>query len=85
MEEELAAGLSEGEIAEFVEHDEVEAGQEVGDASLLAGAVLGLKTIDEIDHVEEPVAGATADKRAAIAMARCDVPVPVPPMSTALR
>src|SRR5271155_2796899 len=34
VEEKLAAGLGEGEIAEFVEDDEVEAGEIVGDAAL---------------------------------------------------
>ena len=39
MEEQLPAGLGEGQIAEFVEDDEVEPGQVVGDAALLAAAV----------------------------------------------
>ena len=40
MEEELTAGLGEGQIAEFVDDDEVEAGEIVGDASLAAGAAV---------------------------------------------
>ena len=43
------AGLGERQIAEFVEDDEVEAGEMVGDAFLAAGARLGLEPIDEID------------------------------------
>src|SRR5690606_33772353 len=57
-----AASLGEGKIAEFVEHDEVEPGEVVGDASLLACAVLGFEPVDQIDDVEEAAAGATADE-----------------------
>ena len=62
VKEELAAGLGEGEIAEFVEHDEVDAGEVVGDASLLAGTVLGLQPVDQIDDVEEAAACSAADE-----------------------
>src|SRR3954452_24646336 len=61
MEQELPAGLSEGQIAEFVEDDEVHAGEVVGEPALAAGAGLGLEPVDEIDHVVEPAAGAAAD------------------------
>jgi len=46
VEGELAAGLGEGELAELIEHCEVEPGQVVCDASLLSSAVLGLEPID---------------------------------------
>ncbi len=59
MEEQLPAGLCEGQIAEFVEHDKVQPGQVVGDAALLAAAVLGLEPVDEIDDVEEAASQAT--------------------------
>lgn len=49
----MPAGLGKGQIAEFIEHDEVEPGEVVGDAALLAAAVLGLEPLDEIDDVEE--------------------------------
>jgi hypothetical protein len=52
MEQKLAAGLGEGQIAEFVEHDEIEAGEMIGDAALAAGAGLGLELVDEVDDVE---------------------------------
>jgi hypothetical protein len=55
--------LCEGQIAEFVEHCEVEPGQVVGDASLLSGAVLGLEPVDEIDDVEEAPASSITDER----------------------
>ena len=41
MEQQLPAGLGEGEIAEFVEDDEVEAGEIIGEASLPTGAGFG--------------------------------------------
>jgi hypothetical protein len=58
VEQELAAGLGEGQIAEFIENDEVHAGQVFGKAALPGVAGLGLEPIDEIDHVVEPAAGA---------------------------
>src|SRR3979490_1087863 len=61
MEQELPAGLSEGQIAKFVEDDEVHAGQVVGEPALAAGAGLGLEPVDEIDHVVEPAAGTATD------------------------
>ena len=53
MEEQLTAGLREGEIDELVKHGEVEAGKIIGDRLLLAGTVLGLEAVDEINDVEE--------------------------------
>ena len=61
VEQELAAGLSEGQIAEFVENDEVHAGQVIGEPALAAIAGLGFEPVDEIDDVVEPAAGAGAD------------------------
>ena len=40
MEQQLPAGLGEGQIAQFVKNDKVEAGQIVGQPSLAAGALL---------------------------------------------
>jgi hypothetical protein len=48
MEQQLAAGLGEWQIAEFVEDDEVESGQIVGKASLPASTSLGLEPVDEM-------------------------------------
>jgi hypothetical protein len=58
VEQELAAGLGERQIAEFVEDDEVHAGQVIGKPSLPRVAGFGLEPIDEIDHVVEPTAAA---------------------------
>ena len=55
MEEQLAAGLGEGQIAEFVEYDEVEAGQIVGKPSLAARTGLGLEPVHQVDDVEEAI------------------------------
>jgi len=61
VEQELSAGLGEGEIAEFVENDEVHAGEVIGEPALPAAAGLGFEPIDEIDDIVEPAAGAGAD------------------------
>jgi len=61
VEQELAAGLGEGQIAEFIEYDEVHAGEMIGEPPLPSVASLGLEPVDEIDHVVEPPAGAVAD------------------------
>lgn len=57
----MPAGLGEGQIAEFVEDDEVHAGEIVGHAALAAGAGFGLELVDEIDDVEEAAASAGTD------------------------
>jgi hypothetical protein len=61
VEQELPAALGEGQVAELVEHDEVEAGEMIGDAALPAGAGLGLELVDQVDDVEEAAAGAAPD------------------------
>ena len=53
VEQELSAGLREGEIAKLVEDDEVEAREIVGQPPLTARSALGLEAVDEIDGVEE--------------------------------
>jgi hypothetical protein len=54
VEQQLAAGLGERQIAEFVEHQQVDAHQAVGDAAASALLGLGFEFVDEIDDVEEP-------------------------------
>ena len=61
VEQELAAGLGEGQIAEFIEDDEVHAGQMIGETALASIPGLGLEPVDEIDHIVESTAGAAAD------------------------
>jgi hypothetical protein len=53
VEQQLAACLSKGEIAEFVENDEVEAGEIIGNAALTSSAAIGFELVDEIDSGEE--------------------------------
>ncbi len=61
MEEQLPAGLGERQVAEFVEDDEVHAGEIIGDPALAPGAGFGFEPVDEIDGGEEAPAGAGAD------------------------
>ena len=65
MEQQLTAGLGEGEIAEFIEDDEVKAREIIGEPSLAASAAFGLELVDEIDGGEEAAArpGANAASR----------------------
>ena len=56
MEQQLAARLRERQIAQFVEDDEVEAGEIVGKPTLSAGSTFRFEAIDEIDGVEETAA-----------------------------
>ena len=53
VEQELSAGLREGEIAKLVEDDEVEAREIVSEPPLTARSPLGFEPVDEIDGVEE--------------------------------
>ena len=63
VEEELPAGLREGQIAELVEDDEVEPVEVVREAARLAAAGLGLEPVDQVDDIEEPATGAGPDER----------------------
>jgi hypothetical protein len=58
MEQELAAGLGEGQIAEFVKDDEVHAGQATSKPPLPRVAGLIFEPVDDIDHIAEPTASA---------------------------
>ena len=70
MEEELPAGLCEGQIAELVEDDEVASDELLCDTPLAPGvarscarrhAAPGLEVVDQVDDVVAPAAGALAD------------------------
>src|SRR5246127_4751351 len=61
MKEQLAAGLSEGQIAELVENNEVHAGEIFGEPPLPPGAGLAFKPVDEVDDGIEAPPGAAAD------------------------
>ena len=64
MEQQLSAGLGERQIAEFIENNEVEAGEIVGDAPLATGSAFGLELIDEIDCGEEAPTRSRSDAAA---------------------
>src|SRR5690606_35846520 len=61
MEQQLPAGVREGEVAELVEDQEVEPAEEIGDTALAVGAGFGVELVDQVDDIEEPAAGAVAD------------------------
>ena len=64
MEQQLSAALREGQIAEFVESDEVHACQVIGKVALTVCTGLCLEPVDEIEHIEEAAARAGADATA---------------------
>jgi hypothetical protein len=61
VEQELAAGLGEREIAELVEDQEVEAGDQVRGPALSFGAGFGVELVHQVDDVEEPAPAAVSD------------------------
>ena len=65
VEEQLPAGLGEGQVAEFVEDDEVAPGELVRGAALASGADLGLEVVDQVDDVVEAAACAPCGCRTA--------------------
>ena len=61
VEQQLAAGLGEREITQLIEDQEVQAGDQVGSASLPFCAGLGIELVHEVDDVEEPAPAAISD------------------------
>ena len=61
VEQQLAAGLGERQVAEFVEDDEVDPGQMLGDTTLPSVTGLDLQAVDEVHHVVEATAGTGSD------------------------
>jgi len=61
VEQELAAGLGEGEIAEFVQDQEVEAGDQVRGPALSFCPRFGVELVHQVDDVEEPAPAAVSD------------------------
>ena len=60
----LAAGLGERQVAEFVEDDEVEPHEQIGDLALAASPCLGVEPVDEVDDGVEPATRALANATA---------------------
>src|SRR5437868_10717556 len=61
MKEQLAAGLSERQVTELVENNEVDAGEIFGQPPLPAGAGLALQPVHQVDDGIEAAPGAAAD------------------------
>lgn len=61
VEQELSASLGEGQIAELVQDQEVEAGDQVGGPALALGAGFGIELVHQVDHVEEPAPAPSPD------------------------
>jgi len=85
VKQELATRLRERQVAEFVEHHEVEPSETIGDVALTAGPCLGFEPVDEVDDVVNRARAPSRMQARAMAMARWVLPVPVPPTSTTLR
>ena len=81
----MSARPGEGQIAQFVEDDEVHAGKIVSHAALAAGACFDLELDDEIDDVEEAAAGAGADAGPGDRDGEMGLAGPVPSTRTTLR
>ena len=70
MEEQLPAGLGEGQVAEFVEDDEVAADELVCGAALAPGAEFGLEVVDQVDDVVAAASGIRLSDALALAAQR---------------
>ena len=70
MEQELAARLSEWQIAELVENDEVHSSELIRDPTLPSVPGLDLEAVDEIDHVVDRPREPERMQLLAMAMAR---------------
>ena len=76
MEQQLSAGLAEGQIAEFVDDDEIMAQQSLDDPTAPSGGLFLFELIDEIDEIEESPSRAGANDRGGDGDARWVFPVP---------
>ena len=63
VEGQRSSGLVKRQVAELVEDHQVYMHDLVGQATLLAGARLGLEPVHQVDGVEEAPAGAAPDER----------------------
>src|ERR1700712_3596385 len=54
VEQKLPASLREWQVAEFIEDDEVETREVIGEPTLPARPSFGLEPVDQIDGIEEP-------------------------------
>ena len=63
VEQQLATGLAEWQVAEFIDDDEIVAQQLLGETSTASGGLLLFELVDQIDEVEEAAASPGADDR----------------------
>ena len=63
VEQKLAAGLAEGQIAQFVDDDEIVAEQLLRQPAAAPGSLFLFELVDQIDQIEEASPGAAADNR----------------------
>ena len=61
MEQQLAAGLAERQIAKFVDDNDIIAQQRLGEPTAATSRLLLLELVDQIDQVEEPAARTAAN------------------------
>ena len=61
VEQQLTAGLREGQISEFIQDQEVEPGDQVGSAALSFCAGFSIELVHQIDHIEEPATPSFSD------------------------
>ena len=85
MEQERATILRERQVAEFIENDGILVEQAVRSMPGASRAFLGIELVHEIDDTVEARSFARRMTLRARAVARCDLPVPVPPTRTILR
>lgn len=85
MKQQVAASERERQVAEFVEHDEVEPHQMIGDAPLPSCAGLHFQLVDQNRQRLKSAAHASSNAGRAMVIARYVLPVPVPPTRTTLR
>lgn len=85
VEEQLAAGLGEGQMAEFVEDYEVEARELLGELADPALAAFRFERVTRSVVLKKRALAPPLMQARAIAMARWVLPVPVPPTRTTLR
>ena len=77
--------LGERQIAELVEHEEIDPREPVGDAALTAELGFRLELVDQVDDIEVARLAPPRMQLRAMPMARWLLPEPVPPISTTLR
>ena len=61
MEQELPSGLRKGQIAKFIEDQEVETGDQFSGSALALSTGFSIQLVDQIDDIEESPAPAIAD------------------------